>query len=291
MVYLNNDYLKVEISKYGAELKKIHDIRKDIDYLWSGDAKYWKRTAPHLFPIVGKLKNDEFTIDNKIYKLPQHGFARDMEFETIESTNDYACFKLKYNQETLLKYPYKFEFYTEYILSKNTITVRWLVKNIDNQDIYFSIGAHPAFNIIPNDKGNYNDYCISLIKNRAEQSHCYKLSNSLIDSSTELSETAFFLKPKLFEEDALIFSNIDRIKLRNLRLNTSIEVDLTDFPFVGIWSPYNHENNSIAPFICIEPWYGIADTKEHNGDFKNKLAINKLSEKEFFLKSYSIKFK
>ena len=55
-------------------------------------------------------------------------------------------------------------------------------------------------------------------------------------------------------------------------------------PAVGIWSPYGKN----APFVCIEPWYGIADWADYDGEFKDKYLMNKLLPGASFMSEYTI---
>ena len=82
---------------------------KDYEYLWQADSKFWGRHAPVLFPIVGKLKNNECTIKGETYNMSQHGFARDMDFEVFAQTENSITLMLTNNEETMKKYPYEFE--------------------------------------------------------------------------------------------------------------------------------------------------------------------------------------
>ena len=43
-----------------------------------------------------------------------------------------------------------------------------------------------------------------------------------------------------------------------------------------------------APFLCIEPWYGIADEVNPAKDFKDKKGIQSLQANETFICRYSI---
>ena len=104
--------LKIQTKKSGAELTSIQHDGKEILFqgaqvLDSNGNIYWKRQAPILFPIVGQLKNSQTQIEEEIYEMSQHGFARDMDFEEILKTETKHHYILKYNEETLKKYPYK----------------------------------------------------------------------------------------------------------------------------------------------------------------------------------------
>ncbi|MEO2768174.1 hypothetical protein ABHA96_06715 [Ligilactobacillus ruminis] len=118
---LENEHIRVCINEHGAELSEIILKKTGANYLWSGDAKYWGRHAPVLFPTVGKLKNDEYFIDGKRYSMHQHGFARDMDFEVEEKQRTRAVFVLKSDSETKKAYPFEFVLKIAYTLFENTI--------------------------------------------------------------------------------------------------------------------------------------------------------------------------
>ena len=143
--------MKIESKKQGAELTSI--IFNGEEKLFQGSKvldengkEYWGRQAPILFPIVGQVKDGKTNINGKECCMGQHGFARDMEFEQIEKTEKVHKYKLKYNEQTLEKYPYKFELEVCYeIENENMLKVEYKVKNLDDKEIQFGLGAHPAF--------------------------------------------------------------------------------------------------------------------------------------------------
>jgi galactose mutarotase-like enzyme len=77
MYQLSNDLLAVTIAAKGAELQSIFNTQTQLEYMWSGDAVFWGKKSPVLFPIVGGLKNNNYDYKGNSYSLPRHGFARD----------------------------------------------------------------------------------------------------------------------------------------------------------------------------------------------------------------------
>ena len=139
---IENDFLKLEISDIGAELKS---IQKDgVEYLWSGDKKYWAGQSPVLFPFVGRLTNGKYYLDGKEYEMNPHGFARKQVYSVVEKTDDSILFELTDNAETLKSYPYHFSLRLEYELVGNEIKVTYRVYNLSEEIMYFGIGGHPA---------------------------------------------------------------------------------------------------------------------------------------------------
>ena len=93
---LKSGDLAVLVTSHGAELKALKDCRTRQEYMWDANPDFWKRTSPVLFPLVGNYKNKEVRYNGHVYSLPQHGFARDMEFELISLKKDEIWFCLLY---------------------------------------------------------------------------------------------------------------------------------------------------------------------------------------------------
>ena len=282
--------LKIQTKKSGAELTSVQYNGKEMLFqgakvLDSNGNIYWKRQAPILFPIVGQLKNSTTQIENKTYEMSQHGFARDMDFEEISKTENEHHYMLKYNEETLKKYPYKFELHIMYGVSENTLTVTYKVKNIDDKTIYFGLGGHPAFNC---DYSN-GEYEIAFSENE-DKIEFLKLKNGLIDTEKAqniLQDNKIYLKEDTFDNDAVIMKNLksNKVVLQNHETNQKIlEFDFTGFPYLALWSKKG------APFVCIEPWQNTADRIDSTQIYKDKGNIIELPKDKEFECKYSIKF-
>lgn len=276
---ISNSTLSASIKHAGAELFSIKD-NQNKEYIWEGNPDFWGKHSPVLFPIVGTLKNNTYTINGTEYQLPRHGFARDMEFELIEKTQNKAVFSLKSSEETLKKYPFEFELQLIYILNENSLALEYKVINNGNEKMPFSIGAHPAIAL----PGNFEDYALQFEKE--EELKYYLLENDLISSKTKILETRNNVVPlnyELFKNDALIFKTLNS---KSLTIQKSakpyVKVDYKDFLSLGIWTKEN------APFICIEPWLGYSDTDENKGDLYNKEGILIVEENKNFAAKFSI---
>jgi galactose mutarotase-like enzyme len=282
---MSNDVLKITIDTFGAELTSIK--KDEIEYLWQGDPAFWARQAPVLFPIVGKLKNGSYTYNDETFKLGGHGFARDNEFEVLDSDADEVIFELKDSKATKAVYPFDFRLRITYKLKGNQLTVKWEVKNQDVKELFFGIGAHPAFNV-PLESGNFEDYKLTLNPAQARQFIPLDAAAGTLklDEKHELAQNEFALTRELFKNDALIFETPEatEVVLSNSVNDRSVKVSWENMPFVGLWSPYPRE----APFVCIEPWCGIADDENTDGDLTTKFGINSLASGKKFKASYTI---
>ncbi len=155
---IQNNLLSIKVNSFGAELCSVFSKETDIEYIWQADKTIWARHAPNLFPIVGKLKEGEFLYESHAYKLSQHGFARDNEFICIEQTENHLLFELTESEQTLQHYPFHFSFQIGYKLIGNKLETSYSVFNTDTNDLYFSVGAHPAFNCPLQKNESFNDY-------------------------------------------------------------------------------------------------------------------------------------
>ena len=286
--YLENLYLKVTISEAGAELESILAKENGNQYLWNADEKFWKRTAPVLFPIVGSLKDGSFKVDGKDYPMSQHGFARDMNFRMVKQADgSKILFRLDYTADTLKRYPYKFALEIEYALKGYKLTTTWRVINLDNKEIHFQIGGHPAFVCPINKKDKQSQYFLNF---NTDKNLEYSLlnSNGLVESEGNVLVNDGGLVPideHMFDKDALIFEGKQADKVSLCKPDGMAYLTISfDAPLFGIWSPAGKG----APFVCIEPWYGRADKESFTGDIKDRDYDNVLAVGETFEASYAI---
>ncbi len=285
MITLKNDLLTIQAKTAGAELTSIKTNNNQLEYLWqAGDI--WNRYAPVLFPIVGRLEDGQYRLGDKTYELSQHGFARDMEFSIESQSDSKAVFLLQSNEATLAKFPFRFEFRTILELKANTLTVRREVTNIDNQDIYFSVGEHPGFNcpLLPGD--SYEDYYIEL--SEKETIGKFILDSGLLTENTTpflSNENIIPLKKELFNDDALVFKYLksDTVSIKSKKHKHAVNMNFKGYPFLGIWTKPGTDS-----FVCLEPWNGIADTKGKHWDFKNKEGVIKLLPGKQFSCEYKL---
>ena len=276
---LKNNKLTATINHRGAELISLEN-NNQRDYIWNGNPEFWGKHSPVLFPIVGTLKNNLFHYKNQEYHLPRHGFARDMDFELVESTAEKAVFLLSYNSETLKNYPFEFQLQLIYTLAETKLSISYHVCNTGINTMPFSIGAHPAF-ALPE---SFESYEVEFEQTEPLQYHL--LENDLVSTETKKLNTRnnkIALDYTLFEHDALIFKTILSKQLTILEHNRPLlKVDYEGFPNLGIWT------KNAAAFICIEPWYGYSDVLDSSNDLFQKEGIQILESKSRFQAAFSI---
>lgn len=283
---IENNNLRVAINAHGAELDSIVHKQNQLEYLWQGDAAFWGKKSPILFPIVGTLKDNSFSYQGKKYNLPRHGFARDKAFTLEHHSEDKATFLLVSDEESLKNYPFSFEFRLHYALKDNVLSVTYAVQNTGEDLMYFSVGGHPAFRVPLVDGTTYTDYFIEL--NAAETSGRYPLSK---DGLLELAPNPFLqntdkipLNPSLFYEDAVVLKHLSAKSMAILSEKTAygLKMSFDGFPYFGIWAAKN------APFVCLEPWCGIADSVNTTQELTEKEGINRLVKGEKFERTWCV---
>lgn len=262
-VTISNGTLTARINPKGAELNSLK--KETAEYIWEGNPEFWGKHSPVLFPIVGTLKNGSYSLNDTLYLLLRHGFARDNEFELISSEGQKAVFSLKASEKTKDSYPFDFELQLVYTLNNDTLSIEYIVFNHDTVPMPFSIGAHPAFAL----PGNFEDY--SLLFNVAEPLKSIQLENDLLSDTTVSiphENGRVNLNHGLFENDALIFTSLQSRSITINKNNTGyLKVDFPDFPHLGIWTKPG------APFVCIEPWQGYSDSNNASGNIFEKEGV------------------
>jgi galactose mutarotase-like enzyme len=304
---IKNEELVVTVNSFGAELSSIKDAKTDWEYLWCGNAKYWNRQSPVLFPIVGILKDKTMRLNGNEYSMGQHGFARDNEFVLESQTDDEIWFEFSSNDETLSMYPFKFKLHIGYKLTGRKLEVLWRVENKNEVTMPFSIGGHPAF-YYPNDtaqsdmnNSNFNnedskkvnyEYYVQFDTNKDliygeidMNSGCIVKS---IEHTLELDEDGIFkIDEHTFDNDALVFEHSDVKKVSLLHTDKTPYITMEfDMPLFALWSPTKKN----APFMCIEPWCGRCDSTDFTGEFDEKEYINVIEADEEFNQKYIINF-
>lgn len=268
-----NEFVCVSVKKLGAELSSFKSKETGIEYLWQGNPDVWYGQSPILFPIAGTVLNDKYSSGGKEYSMGRHGIARRRDFELKEQGEGYLILTQSWNEESLAKYPFKYVLDVEFRLDGKKLTVTHTVKNEGDSRMYFSIGAHPGFNCEIGDRLEF-EY--------EETLFCEKIdSDSILDGKlypTLKSSSRFEITEHVFDDDVHILSGMksDTVYLRSDKRPQQIKFNFGSAPFLGLWAKPG------AQYVCIEPWYGINDSREVKADFSQKRGINCLAPGKAF---------
>ncbi|MDO4912226.1 MAG: aldose 1-epimerase family protein [Lactobacillus sp.] len=286
---LANKMIQVTVDEHGAELTSVKGVNSHFEYLWQADPKVWGKHSPVLFPIVGALRDDQYQYAGKTYHLGQHGFAHNEEFTLAEKTDTKIVLSLKSNDRLKEMYPFDFELLVSYELLNNMIQVEYQVKNLDDKEMIFGIGGHPGFNLPVEDGHKKTDYYLAFTP--AKERVKFPIKDRMIDwahRSIGATNTLIGLTDDLFKDDALIYelSGENKVTLRRDDGEFHINLWTEGAKFIGIWSQYP----ATADYVCLEPWWGIADRNDGNGNFEDKYGMNHLASGETFKASFKVSF-
>ncbi len=290
---LENEKLKVFIESVGAEIKSVVNKETDMEYMWYAKPEYWGRTSPILFPFVGAVVDKKYRFEGKEYTMESHGFARDLEFEVDQLSQEEIWFELKNSESTYANYPFCFTLRIGYILCKNNLKVKWEVynpgQNREDNNLYFSIGAHPAFNCPIGGEDSKEGYRL-FFGDAAEIHHHGNLNGTCTheDILLKLENNRAVITKDFFDRSTYIIENkqLSTVAIETPDGKAYVTVKF-DTPLVGIWSPVHGKN---APFICIEPWWGRADYDDFTGELQEREHGNVLEQNETFKNEYEIIF-
>ena len=281
MISLQNPNITASISLHGAELQSLnHAAHGNI--IWRKDDRHWNRFAPILFPIVGRLLQDQYRYGNETYAMKQHGFARDEMFEVVEQTATKAVLKLTDNERTRLQYPFAFELLVCYELLEHSLHTQYQVRNTGDSNMYCSIGGHPGFHL----DGNLSDYYLDFGGE-------YVLSQHLIEGNYYSGETQdiklsrnFKLEDSLFQSDAIVLKNppFQSLGFCKQGIGNIFTFHCKDWTALGLWTKPG------APFFCIEPWWGWADAIDAAGKLEEKDGTHTLYPGAYNIFEYSMLF-
>lgn len=284
---IENGILSVSSKTAGAELTSIRLKADGTEYLWQADPKFWNRHAPLLFPIVGSVGNNQYTYSGRQYAMKNHGFARDAEFDIAQESDSAVTYRLADSTETRAAYPFRFRLEIGYRLDGNAVVVSYRVANEDDKQMYFSIGAHPAFNCPIAAGDSFTDYYLEFEKAETLDRQYVNAANLLIAGMREPFLKNEKVKPMaegMFCDGAYILEGFKSasVALKGRNTAKSVTVSFPGFPELGIWAPNG------APFVCIEPWYGIAESTDFSGDITQKKSVLSLQPGGVFESEYRI---
>ena len=267
-------------------MTSIYNKETGTEHLWQADPAIWGWHAPNLFPVVGGCINNQIKIDGKVFPMERHGFARHTDFILIESDESHAKFSLSQDEKTMAVYPYKFSFQVLYDLFDRELRVTFKAINYDEKTIHFSVGAHPAFNVPFFDNETSEDYFLEFEYDEPLKTHLLS-SNGFFSGETESIEkqgNTLPLTKNLFAKDALVFKDLASRKV-NIKSNNhphSIYIKYPHFNYFGIWAKNG------APFVCLEPWIGCADTEGKPLELSKKEGIHALEKGHVFEADFTI---
>lgn len=278
---IKNKELICTIDSKGAEIRSLKSIETGTEYIWQINPDIWGSSSPILFPSIGNIKQNKITHKGQEYAMPKHGIIRNNENLIFEQLSESECsFHLKGSDTTKSQYPFDFVFSVIYKLIDNRLLMSYYIENIDKKPMYFSCGGHTAYACPIDEHTALSDYVIDIPNQTELQADTLgesgllsyrKINYSLKSNSLQLSDT-------IFNEDALIFANIDFdwVRLRKKSEIKGIIVRFSGYTNLALWAKPG------ADYICIEPWLGLPDREDESLELKGKTTYKKLEPSEQF---------
>ena len=279
MIYkAENNNFTLAVKEMGAELNSLKSKKSGFEFIWDGNEEYWYGQSPILFPIIGRLLDDKYRLNDCEYTMPKHGIVRKKPFTLVESTNDSLTFVQTDDEESINIYPYKFELKVKFTLTDNGLIVDHTVTNKSDSVMYYSFGAHPAFNC---EIGDYLEFNKDTVLTTERIDH----DSILIEEKfpVDMNDNKVIITKDIFNDDALILSNYnsDIVTLKSNNHNRQIKFNFKS-PLLGVWAKPG------APYVCIEPWWGVNDNYDKKDDLSQKRDIMALEPSKSEKFSWSV---
>ena len=309
MIYtLKNSEMEVQVSSKGGELVSMKDADQ-TEYIWSGDATYWKRHAPQLFPCIGRLTNNQYRMDGALHEMGQHGFLRDYELTKVEreeqgtevqagdvagqagaDAENLTSLHLQLQSDASTRQLYDRDWTVDifYSLCGKTLSVKFQLRNCDVRTMRFGYGIHPGFNVPLNPALRFEDYRLDFHEvstpKQMELTERYTISGTMHDYA--LADGRYLpLQHSLFNHDAIILKDMPHtVTLGSQKDEKKVTVTFPDMPYLGIW----HAPETDAPFVCIEPWSSLPSTDSVIDEFETKPDFITVEPEETYTNSWSI---
>ena len=282
MIELKNETRTVLIKEFGAELASVKNAAGH-EYFWRGDEKIWGGQAPILFPVCGRLLNRAYRLGDKTYTMNSHGFARRKLFSAEKLSETCAVFTLCDDEETRAQYPFSFRFSVRYELCGDALQITNTVENTGEKTMYFNFGSHEAYAA----EGSFEDWSVEFEKTEnlrvMEQPIVGYLSGKTLPYRDNVKELP--LSHAMFEHDSLTFAGLaSRAVTLEHCGKPVVRVRFEGFDYLLLWTKPN------APYICIEPWNGLPDYIDTDGELSTKRGILSLDAGKTFSMPHTLQF-
>ena len=276
---IENEYLKVTVTTWGAQVKSV--IRKcdGVEHIWQADKSVWGYHAPILFPHVGRVVDDTIEAKGRSFQSGQHGFARLMEHDFVERNADAVVLELCSCPETRARFPYEFRLVSVFTLEGDTLHHTLTVENLDEEKMGFGIGYHPGFCVPFDEAHTAADYelrfsepespiCLNCMPTGFVQKDHYDLGCNI--QTLPVDET-------LFANGSHTMVNLKSTTLGLYEKGSGrgVVCDIGEFPYTLIWS-----KKGTPRFVCIEPWQSIPSTEGGSRKWEEKAHAAVLSPGE-----------
>ncbi len=266
---IENEFLKVDVNEFGAELFSLYSKKTNNEYLWQGDEAHWADRAINLFPFIGRMVDKIYTYKGKTYPSRTHGLARYFSFALESRTENSLTFLFTDNEETKKEYPFSFAFRVNFRLDGYKLVVGYEVENTDEETLICAFGGHPGFNV-PFGKGNFEDYYLEFAKGvkplHQLLSPAKFMANERVDFPL-VDGNKIPLTHEMFAGDAVVLEGAGNVvALKSSKDSRYVSMEYDGFPFFGFWQAYADD----TPYVCLEPWTSLPANDGEMTDIEKK---------------------
>lgn len=285
-----NDKLRAVINDLGAEIKSVVRLEDGCEYIWQGDPKYWEDSAPVLFPICGRFFGGTYSYRGREYEMGIHGFAAAMTYEVSAKSENAITFSIRDNDVTRAQYPFAFTFSVTYRLEGEVLVCDVSFSNEGEEIMPATFGAHPGFRVPFAGNCRFEDYYLEFDE-RCDPNQLLITPNGFYSGrqvALPLEEgKKLRMHHELFKSDGIFMSRMaDAVTLKSDLDPRGVTLTYRGYPYLGIWQEYGEG----MPFLCIEPWYGMAAYDGEHADLEEKCDMFRLLPGERRDLTYSIQF-
>ncbi len=287
---LENEYLKITITTWGAQLKSVVRKCDGVEHMWQADKSHWGYHAPILFPFCGKVKDGMIEARGQHFEnLPQHGFARIGDHNLLQHTENTVVLELRDSEATMAMWPYAFRLVTTYTLDGDTVHHTLTVLNADDEPISFGIGYHPGFAIPFDENHAATDYefrfdtpqsplCLNCMPTGLYQGNSYYLG---------YNTDTIPIDENLFSNDShcMVGLSAKTLGVYEKGSGRGVVCDISSFPYTLIWS-----KPGMPRFVCIEPWHSIPSSQDGDHKWEHKAAAATIAPGESWSTTLSMTF-
>jgi aldose 1-epimerase len=287
---LENEYLKITITTWGAQLKSVVRKCDGVEHMWQADKSHWGYHAPILFPFCGKVKDGMIEARGQHFEnLPQHGFARIGDHNLLQHTENTVVLELRDSEATMAMWPYAFRLVTTYTLDRDTVHHTLTVLNADDEPISFGIGYHPGFAIPFDENHAATDYefrfdtpqsplCLNCMPTGLYQGNSYYLG---------YNTDTIPIDENLFSNDShcMVGLSAKTLGVYEKGSGRGVVCDISSFPYTLIWS-----KPGMPRFVCIEPWHSIPSSQDGDHKWEHKAAAATIAPGESWSTTLSMTF-
>ena len=270
-VSIHNGGCEAHVDLLGAELRSWRQGSREL--IWRGDLASWARSAPILFPVVGRCNRGQIRVDGKPYPMPVHGFASTRRFVLEHAARSQVVLSLTDSDETRRHYPFAFGLTIAFTISQSALAVRMSVINRDERPMPYAAGLHPGLQWSGRAAGASE---ATIRFSRREIASVPVITSQGLFAperrAIALEGRTMALTPGNLGKEAVCFLNARSRRATFMPGDgTAIDVENENLPHFAVWTMGK------AAFLSIESWTGHGDLEGYEGEFADRPSIRILA--------------